>query len=374
MEYRRNAPARTGGRRKRRRSSRTLAFSIVILAVLGAVVAIYALVFRNREQTVEMSATPISTTSTYINTGDGLLYQTDGQIHFYHLTDSRKNYTYGTAASDIKMSGSEKMTAVYNDISLQVIGGEKPLTFTGKVEAVDCGENYLGVLRTLETGAASVLVVTVAGEEYLEVAADSAYIVDFGFYKVRNVEMLWVETLDISAGTPTTTISTYDLSKKGMTGVMQVQSQLVDALYMTSQSVFALGTNQIIRYTHDGNKEIYRHTIYGYRVIDRAFSDAPIFLMTPRGGDMHSVKILTLAEGPEPAQVETYLQLPTEGVAGFLMGGHLVVVSREKVYTYTLKGKLSAEANLQYPVDAAEKLTDRILLLSSGGIYYLATI
>ncbi len=359
-------------RRKKKRRSRTLLFSIALLAVLGGAVLIYQMIFSKSESIVSMDPTPISTASTYINTGDGLLYQTDGQIHFYHLSDSKKNYTYGMGASDIRMSGSEHMTVVFNEASLQVVGKNKPITFSGKLREVECGTGYLAILRAQEDGAECVDVITPDGAQVEQMTFSDQYIVDFGFYKTAG-EMLWIETLNINAGTPTTTITIYDLTKKSATGVMHIQNQLVEDLYITSSSIFVVGTNQIIRYVHNGNKEAYRFTIYGYKVVDfSSAGDSPTFLLTPRGGDFHSVKILTLGEDASPSEADTYLQLPTEGVSACMMGDRLIVSSREKLFTYTLKGKLSSEASFEQPIDAAVKLTDSVLLLSSNGIYYLA--
>ena len=76
----------------------------------------------------------------------------------------------------------------------------------------------------------------------------------------------------------------------------------------------------------------------------------------------------------EASATETYLQLPSEGVAGFLMNGSLVVVSRERMFTYTLRGKLSDTAVFELPVDNAYKLSETMLLLESNGLYYTASI
>lgn len=364
----------SAGRRKKKKRNRTILFSMVFLGVLGAAVLVYQLIFNQQEAVVSMELTPISATSTYINTGDGLLYQTDGQIHFYHLTDSKKNYTYGMGAANIRMSGSESMTVVFNEAQLQVVGEKTPLTFTGRVKEVECGTKHLAVLRAAEDGSESVLVITRDGEQIADLAFAEQYILDFGFYEANN-EMLWIESLNVNTATPMTTISTYDFVKREITGMMHVQGQLSDELYITGSSMFVAATNQIIRYVHEGNKEVYRTTIYGYRAVDFSdASDSPTFLLTPRGGDFHSVRILTLAEDAEPSPVETNLQLPTEGVAAFIMGSRLVVVSREKVYTYTLKGKLSTTASFEQPVDAAVKLNDDTLLLSSNGMYYLSGV
>ncbi len=72
--------------------------------------------------------------------------------------------------------------------------------------------------------------------------------------------------------------------------------------------------------------------------------------------------------------METYLQLPTEGVNAFIMGNNLVVASRENLYVYSLKGKLQRTATFAHPIDSAEKISDSMLLLASGGRYYLAGI
>jgi len=361
-------------RRRRRRRSRTLLFSIAVLLLLGVALLIYQAVFSKRASVVTMNQTPVSTMSTYINTGDGLLYQTDGKIHFYHLSDSKKNYTYGMGASDIRMSGSGSMTVVFNESSLQVVGNNQPITFPGSIREVECGTNYLAVLRTTEDNRENVSIITVDGTVVEQRFFEDQYIVDFGFYRTSD-EMLWVETLNVNAGTPTTTITVYDLSKRTITGVMHIQNQLVDEIYFSANSLFVVGTNQIIRYTHSGNKEVYRYTIYGYEVMD--FSSAgslPTFLLVPRGGDFHSVKILTLEEGALPNSVDTYLQLPTEGLAAFIMGDRLTVTSRERLFTYTLKGRLSSEASFEQPVDAAAKISDNRLLLSSNNIYYLSSV
>ncbi len=359
-------------RKKKKKKNNPLLFSMVTLGILGIALVIFQFIFNKQEATVSMEITPISTTSTYINTGDGLLYQTDGKIHFYHLTDSKKNYTYGTGASDIRMSGSESMTAVFNNAQLQVVGEKTPLTFTGVIEEVECGTGNLAVLQQAEDGTENLLLITRGGEQIDDLSYSDQCIIDFGFYTTTN-EMLWIETLNVSTGTPTTTISTYDISKREVTGLIHVQTQLVNDIFITPNSMFVVCTNQIIRYIHEGNKEIYRTMIYGYKVLDFSYSSGtPTFLLTTRGGDFHTVRILTLAEDSAPDAVETTLQLPTEGVSAFIMGNRLAVASREQLFTYTIKGKLSSTATFQQPIDAAEKITDSKLLLSSNGMYYLA--
>ena len=238
-----------------------------MLLLIVAALVVYLLFFSERERTISMTATPLTAGVTRLNTGSGLLYQTEGHIHYYDWNDQGRNYTEGTATEDIRMSGSTFLSVVYTPTMLQIVGQEQPVAFTGEVLSVECGREHIAVLRRDSEGGESILVLSATGEQVDQLLPDDQYIVDFGFYTTTG-EMLWMQTISSASGTPTTRITTYDLQRRTGVGVMQVQDQLIDGLYFTENSVFAAGTSQIIRYTHDGNKEIYREMVYGYRVLD----------------------------------------------------------------------------------------------------------
>jgi len=360
-------------KKRRRRPSRALFMTALALLIAAVAVVVYLLFFAEREKTISMEPTPITVAATKMNTGKGMIYQQDGSIYYHDWTRESRNYHY-EMQTEVSMSGSEDIAVVYTDTQMQIVGIDTPVSFTGQIVSVACGKKHIAVLRRDSMGGESILVLTDKGEQVDQLLPDDQYIVNFGFYTTTG-EMLWIETLSTSASVPTTRISTYDLTRRTSTGVMQVQDQLIDGLYFTDNSMFAAGTNQIIRYVHAGNKEVYREMVYGYEVLDfSAASGTPNFLLAPREGDMHSVKLLTLNEADASGAVGTYLQLPSEGIAGYIMNGALVVVSREKVYTYTMRGKLSETASLELPVDEAIKLSDSMLLLLSNGTYYTAKV
>ena len=373
-EPKKKLSSRTAPRRRKKNKNIPLLLTVSLGGGFTVVLLIYLQFFRDKERTVEMVQTPITSGMTHLNTGRGLLYQTDGQIHYYDWIDQKKNYTYGMGSSDIRMSGSQVLSAVYTDNNLQIVGKDLPVTFTGTIDTVECGTKHYAVLRRDSEGEESVLIMSESGEQIEQILpGESSFIVNFGFY-TYNGEKFWVELLSTGASEPVTTIRTYDLSVRSQTGAIQIQNQLVEDVYITNNSFFVGGTNRIIRYSHDGNKESYRATVYGYRFLDFSNASNPTFLLTPRGGDMHSVKLLTLSDSDTASTKETYLQLPGEGVAGFLMNGSLIVVSEEKMFTYTMSGKLSETAILQYPIQNAYKLSDTMLLLESGGNYYTCSV
>lgn len=371
--------ARMMPRRKKKKKGPSMMLIMFILAVavvLGLIV--YLAFYRDRERTIEMTETPLTPDSTYLNTGRGLLYANGGDISLYNWNSGKTTYYGRDESGSVRMSGSDAMSAVFAGGDLQIIrqnGDVTTMQFTGTIDTVALGTDHIAMLRRDSAGEESVLILSAAGQQVDQILPGDQFVVDFGFYTVGKTEMLWVELLSTLAGQPTETIRCYDLSMRAQTGAITVQNQLVEELFITGNSIFVSGTNQIIRYTHDGNKEAYRATDYGYRVLD--FSNASgeaVFLLTPRGGDMHSVKLLRLAEADTASATETYLQLPGEGVAGFIMNDRLVVVSENRVFIYTMRGRLSETALLQYPVEKAVKLSDSTLLLLSNGRWYTAPV
>ncbi|MDO4492254.1 MAG: hypothetical protein Q4C53_00040 [Clostridia bacterium] len=370
--------ARMNPRKKKKKGPSMMVIMLILTFVILLGLIVYLAFFRDRERTIVMTETPIAAEDTYLNTGRGLLYAKGGDISLYS-TDTGKSVYYGhDQTGTVRMSGSGAMSAVFAGGSLQIIRANGDITtmeFTGTIDAVELGTYHIAMLRRDSAGEESVLVLSAAGEQVDQILPGEQYVVDFGFYTIGKSEMLWVEMMSVTAAQPTETIRCYDLSVRSQTGAITVQNQLVEEVYITPNSLFLSGTNQIIRYTHDGNKEAYRVTDYGYRTLD--FSDAggdAVFLLTPRGGDMHSVKLLTLKEGASADTKETYMQLPGEGVSGFIMNNRLVVVAEKRLYIFSMKGKLTETANLQYPIERAEKLSDSMLLLLSNGKWYTASV
>ena len=272
-------------RRKKKKGPSMMTWMFVAAVFIVGTLVVYLAFFRDREGTIEMTETPVAPGMTYLNTGKGLLYSNGGEINLYNWSTGNNTYFGKDEQGTVRMSGSSGMSAVFSGGNVQIImanGDISTLEFTGTIDSVELGTRHIAMLRRDSGGGESVLLYSTAGEQIDQILPGDQYVIDFGFYTVSGTEMFWVELLNVSAGQPTETIRCYDLSQKSMTGAISVQNQLVEEMYITTSSLFVSGTNQIIRYTHDGMKEAYRVTDYGYRVLD--FSDASdeaVFLLTP---------------------------------------------------------------------------------------------
>lgn len=359
--------------KKKKRRKRMRRIIILGLVAFIVIMLVYFLFFYNSETIVSMTETPVTADMTKLDIGSGMLYQSGKTLNYYDWSHSNRNYSEVIEADGLRMTGSKSLSVVYTDTELQVVESKIQRGFNGTILTVECGEKHVAVLWRNSSGKDSVVILDENLEQVDQLLADDAYIINFGFYS-HGGEMLWIQSLSLTASTPVTRITTYDLSKHASIGVMQIQDQLIDSFYFTDNSIFAAGTNQIIRYNYD-NQEMYREMIYGYKVIDFSNgSGTPTFLLAPREGDMNAVRLLTLKESDSSGSTDTHLQLPSEGVAGYIMSGSLVVLTETKAYTYTLLGKLSEEASLQFPASAAEKISDTTLLVLSNGAYYTAKV
>ena len=372
----RRAPSpRSALKTRKKKKRRKNILRLVMFGLLGfsVVTLVWFFFFRETETVISMTETPITAEAEKLDIGSGMLYQTGNTLNYYDWSKSSRNYTETAAASNLRMTGSSTLAVVYTDTALQFVSSKVQRSFNGTILSVECGQKHIAVLWRNSSDKDSVIILDENGEQVDQLLADDAYIVNFGFY-TSGGEMLWMQTLSVTATTPVTRVTTYDLTKHADSGVMQIQDQLIESLYFTTDSIFAVGTNQIIRFTYD-NQEIYREMIYGYKVIDfSSGSGTPTFLLAPREGDMNAVRLLSLQEADSSGATDTHLQLPGEGVAGYIMNGSLVVLTENNVYTYSLLGKLSSEAKLEYPATEVEKISDSTVLILSGGVYYTAKV
>jgi len=362
-------------RNKRKTAARLGLVLFIFLAIVGCIVGAVLLLSKKENPTLMFTALPFSASDQYIHRNTGFLYISGGQMGYHDLKDSSKDYTLSVASQDVTLAGSETIAAVYSQRALQIVGAEYPIACSDPIVYVECGKTHIAVLcRNEQTGVETLLIYDSTGLQTDQLDSEGGFIMDFGFVDGTG-DVLWVQVVHVDSSMPVSTVTTYDLDKGSTKGVVQVQNQIIETLYFTGSSMYAVGTNQIIRYSAS-NKESYREMIYGWKVLDAYPSaDSCAFLLTPRASaTLSAVKISTLAEGDVSNRQDTYMQLPPETVCACLMNGQLAVVTRENVVTYSLTAVERDTYTLENSVSAAEKLNDTTLLLTVGDALYIATL
>ncbi len=361
-------------RNKRRAATRLGVLLLLFLVVIGCIVGLVLLLSRRSSPSLAFSSLPFSASDPYVYRGTGFLYISGNEMGYHDLKDSSKDYTLSISTSDVSLAGSENIAVVYSQNALQIVGAEYPIACADPIVYLKCGKTHIAVLcRNAQTGAEKLLIYDTAGVQTDELDSGDGFMMDVGFTGGTG-DVLWVQIVHVDSSISVSTITTYDLDKASTKGVVQVQNQIIEKLYFTNNSMYAAGTNQIIRYS-SSNKESYREMIYGWRVLDAYLSDTSAFLLTPRASvALSAVKVCMLAEGDVSQRQETYMQLPPDSVCACIMGGQLAVVARDEVITYSLTGTKRNTYSLEEPVNAAVKLDDSTLLLTVGNSMYTAVL
>jgi len=357
-------------RKRRLAVGRLLLVCLLVLILLGGIVAGILLLTKKGVPEADLSLLPFDADTHHAYTGAGFLYRTPEGLTYYDLKDEKKNYSAAVTAEDLTFAGSSNVHVIYNANALKILGAEFANEFPGRLLSVECGSAHIAALRQDAAGIEAIQVFDLTGTQKDQLAFDSQFIVDFGFYTAKS-EYLWVQTLDVESGSPVTTVHIYNMTLGSVSGLLQLQNQLVERVCFTQNSIYVVGTNQIIRYNLENNREAYREMVYGWKVMDD--TAAPSFLLCPRsaGDTLGTLKRITCTEEDVSGTTETIFQAPTGTFSMFLMGDRMVAVTPDIIYTYNHSGEKLGEFRLPTVVEKAEKLDNSTLLLQAGSALYL---
>lgn len=341
------------------------------LLIIGLVFGLIHLLRSTKKGAGELTELPFSDTANYAYTGSGFLYFQDGRLCYKDIADSRKDTSYKINTEELKLTASESISVLYHDTAVQIVGSGASITVSGRVLGVKCSQAHVAVLREDSAGKTAIVIYDGAGVQTDQIDFDAADLIDFGFSD-RQDETLWTLEMDLSAAAPVCTVTTYNLSTKRTTGVINVQNQLTGDVIFTDKSLFISGTNDLIRYTLSGSSEAYRISVYGWKLADSSIAETPILLYKQRGGGNSILKLYTVPEGEVGSPAISTVSPPEGALAAFLINGKLMIYTTDAAYTYSAAGKLISTEELPIEIDGAKKLSDSHILLSKEGRLYVS--
>ncbi len=358
---------------------RLILFGLVALVLSGGLFAVFYLMFRQRDVSLTYEKLGIQANMDYIVSGNYLSYASATDLVQVNINDTKKSTITHLDNGAIDGFGvSSTMTAAYVGSSLQLRNFDT-LTLNGTIRGVACGEGHCAALRTNDISGLDSIVVFNASAEAVGNPIDfsESKVVNFGFETKYGREMLWVICVNTQASLPVTTVRLYDYNNGGtMSYYPSFYEQSIERVYFTEDSVFLVGTEDIIRYSMDSSRERYRVGIYGKEVMDVSASGGTVrFLLKPRGSsNQHTLYTLALAEADAPNTTMLTVYVGENIVNAFLQASGIRIVTRTRMISYTFSGKNSPSADiiLSYPADNALKLDESSFLLVSGDDCYIA--
>ena len=359
----------------------------MLLAAILLIGVTVAAVFVVKSCGVQLSTRSLSfdSSSPHAGTGDGIVYLRGGQFNFLSFKDEDLNYSLPLTAEPEGMVGTPGVKAVYSSNAVQIIDAPFNIELDGTIKAVRCGSGHIAVYKQRADGTYELRIYTAAGQQVLQLPTageaqgyyDEGRLIDFGFSEA-NGSVLWTMELDTDSGSPRTTVTTYDLGRMTNSGIITVQGMLIERVFFTENSMFAVGTDSLIRYGASDNREKYRVQIYGYTVADVSLSGgSPAMLLVPRGssGEAGTARLLKVSEKDVASEVAVTVLLPKGALGCHMVNGMLAVVTADSVYLYDSTGKLAEKLLVgPEPVTSSEKLDEHHILLERSGELILLTV
>ncbi|MBQ2192165.1 MAG: hypothetical protein II409_07145 [Clostridia bacterium] len=347
---------------------------VVGVFLLAGIAAAATLLLRGCNTAAGKRSLPFSADREYCYTGDGFLYVDGGVLNFFSLEDESRNYSVELDSQSVSIAGTEQLKAVYSASSLQVVGTPFDNVIDGTFRKVDCGGKYIGAYVENADHSHTLRVYNSAGSQCYSKDFTNSSLLDFGFDADESAS-LWMSELITTGSAISTTITTYDLNRESITGVISVQGQVVKQIIMTKKSVFALCTDNLIRFSRETNDEAYRLQCRGYECVGSSASGGRMYLLLDRtefSGDPLSLLVVkddTVAD-------ETVMPIVNSpsAVGCFLMGGRTVLVNENEIVITNAKGETDKTVRFDSSVTGAEKLSETLLLVTRGSEALLYTI
>lgn len=360
-------------RNKKRTFARLTILLVLALAFIGLAVG-GVMLFKSCSLAASKRSLPFASSAESAYTGDGFMYMEGSTLKYISLKDESKNYSISVNAPSARLMGTSGIKIVYNTRALQIVGTQYDIELSGEIVKLCCGSGYAAVYRHGDDGSSALRVYDSTGSQCYQIDFTDTVLTDFGFESTSS-PILWTSELITTGNCVTTTVTIYDLSRSSITGVISVQGQLVKDIYITNNSIFAVCTDNIIRYDRRSNTEAYRLLTYGYDCTSCSFSGGrALFVLKSEENETSLVRLLSVSEKDVANEKSSLLMLPEDIVNSFAMNGRFVVVSTEVLLIYNVNGELAKEAQFDYAITSAEKLDERNILIGRGEEALLYTI
>ena len=256
---------------------RLILFALVAIVLSGGVFAVFYLMFRQRDASLTYEKLDIDANMDYHVSGGYLTYASATDLIQVNTSDTKKSIVTNLPTAIDGFGVSSTITAVYAGSNLQ-LRNFKTLTLNGTIRGVACGGSHCAALRTNEVNGLDSIVVFNASAEAVGNPIDfsESKVVNFGFETGYGRELLWVICVNTQASLPVTTVRLYDYNNGGaMSYYPSFYEQSIERVYFTEDSVFLIGTEDIVRYNLDSSRERYRVGIYGKEAARYASFSSP---------------------------------------------------------------------------------------------------
>lgn len=359
-------------------SARGIKLLILSLIVIAAVIFIVITLVNSMKSAGSYETFADVQTEEFMYNGKGIVEYSDGYLNFYDL-DSRKKDTktyIGLVSEGLNTACSSETEVIYTNGSIYFPDVKITIDIEeGLIQSCKCGADYVSVLIEGDEGT-RIEIYNSVGNKIKEIPVYENLLVDFGFEN-ESSSVFYTEELSTIAEDSVVTITIYDLDKGSKNGLITVYGMLVDEVIFTDDSIFVVGTKNIIRYDRKTNKEVYRVLIYGYKFesVSEAKKGKSAFILTEvNSQESNYIKLLTLNEGENANATAYVIPLSDDVIYYTTMHGNVVTVENNRINILNTSGQIEKTTDFESEISYVKRINEDSLIIKAGDTWNIFNV
>lgn len=354
-----------------------LAVAVLLVLAIGGVAA-YFVFFNSDTSLLAGQKLRVPVDARIAAAAESIYYLSDNKLSCVDYSDNLK-WTVEAQSGDLELNGSDQLVALNSTNALWLYNFDgtpvfqQPVSFSGTIEGVRCGVATIMVLYNDTDGVLNVDTIGTDGERKRQMKYDNSYVIDFGY---SSGDSTYVYTIDLDSVIPVSRVATAN-EQQADTGNIPVQGQVLQEVIFRNDGMYAVGTNQIMKYDYTGALKS-SHLIYGWRYTDNVLldEDSVCILLVP-GGDTANESFVSTARLHIPEQPDVSIQLEAGTKQAVLGSNRVYTYTVNKMTVYDFEGNRLRELPSNYGeamINRVIKAPDngkgtRVLVLTDDGVY-----
>jgi hypothetical protein len=355
---------------KRRFSNKTILFMIIIsVVVIVFITGLIMLLTRGKDIKDLLVKMPFKSSSDYLTTGNTIVYSDSDIIDCIDV--SKKSVWKVKITSGLKYTSNDNMIAATGLDVIMVLKPNGDNLFSrhlnGTVKSVRLGKDKVAVYTDQTTGDKTlsyIIIFDLSGNDVYKIDVSGKYILDYGLDQQGG--QLYVLELDTSGAAPISRITTYKPEAQSMTGVKELEDQLVERIVTSGGVIYTLGTNRLSEYTslNATPKEI---LVYGWIPEDISIKADIRFVYIPSSESSR----IDIARIIRMTGDEIKINLPPGVFKITDTGDKIYCFATNSIFVYTGDGRFFRSYDLPFSIDGVRKAMAGYVFLSASEDVYL---
>ncbi|MBT3320139.1 MAG: hypothetical protein HN948_10965 [Clostridia bacterium] len=348
-----------------------LVFSGIFVAFAVLITGIVLLATRSRGFEETVATLPFEKDESFVAVGNSVVYL-DNDLLICVSASLDVLWQKRLLLPDLKLVSRDGNVAATGSGLIQIVNSEGTHLFStqldGDIISSRVCANKVAVYVEQGTGEETlsyIISFDLSGIFLHQIDVTDRYILDYGFD--YDSDLLYLLELDTSGVAPISRISTFRPETQSMTSVKEFSDQLVDQIYIIDETVYVLGTYQLVVYTSlgDNEKEL---VVYGWMQQDFYLQGDPSFVYIPSNTDAFGIDIVRIIK---PTGSETTINLPPDVFRVLYIEDKVYCFSQTNVFIYTNDGKFLRSLFLPFSITEVDRAFANYVFLSVGDKMYL---